>query len=70
MALLNAADDVRIGGDQVDRVYLGTALVWEREASEPGYGYGLSPYGNNFYGYGDPTGYGHPSRYGIDPYGL
>ena len=35
MALLNDADDVRLGSALVDKIYRGDTLVWERSSGEP-----------------------------------
>lgn len=35
MPVLNDADDVYVGDTQVDRIYLGPDLVWEKPAPPP-----------------------------------
>jgi hypothetical protein len=64
MALLNTADDVLLGTVAVDRVYVGTTLVWQRASDDDGFGlapFGTSPYsglsGFGLAGFGN-TGFG------------
>jgi len=37
MPLVNDADDLRLGDAAVDRLYLGSNLVWERESASPSF---------------------------------